>query len=728
MLSAEARHRIRRRTELGLRLRAEIGWRAETADRVFPLHTAAVMARSPWFITLVALVEVAGCGHAAGLAPSSEPACPAAPAGRTSAFSFYDRDQQKVLVYGGEPMAGYGRVADMWAWDGRCWAVLRPADGQLPGPRSRGFTAYDPDHHRILLFGGQGQDAPALRQLWSWAGGRWTRLPDAPVSAIASDGAMAYDAGRHQLVLVITPLSARVGNDRPTSSPMETWLYDGEAWRRAAPPHPFPYNPSAAVSSAAFDPTSQHVLVARMASGPTEIWSWDGHDWSISDHVPSARVRDLIAAGELGILAADGGDPLSPEGQLRPVYQLQGGRWILAGNPTVGPVTVLAPAYDQHRKELVTFSDIAQPSQSEQVFTADTWTWTPVRGWTKHPGPAPSPSPSASLTPAALPSQTPGPTPPAFPTAGPRAADLQCRLPMAFDTGGSSQDTSYRAFVQFPEGRVTITETFAGTLPKWTAYVRPGNRWLPLDWTFILPDETGYVEVETEQQAPYTTRLHLFDSATAHERLLQVPTPDGAPRFGYWLRGYRHEGAYVSEVALATEDGGHGLWLLDTNTGTRRELAPFGYWPIIAAGGAWGYANDDTVAPAPNGFAAFNSVVRLDLGTGQTQTWLTTPGRRIDILGIDASDRLLVEASNGSFESPSVAELRLLSAPGQWRTYPVPGSSTSSGLAPTYFTGVTDANGIWIDGANEIYLFDADHGLRLVMAGGYILNVAGPCA
>jgi len=715
--------RIRRWTEFRLRLQAEIAWPAETADGVFPLHIQRVMARSLCrLITLAAVVAVVGCGSAAGLPPSSRGTCPATPAGRTSAFSFYDREQQKVLIYGGEPMPGYGRVSDMWAWDGRCWAALRPADGQLPGARSRGFTAYDPDHHRILLFGGQGQDAPALRQLWSWAGGRWTRLPDAPVSATSSDGAMTYDAARHQLVLVITPSSVRAGNHSTARSSMETWLYGGEAWGRGAPPHPFPYNPAAAVSSAAFDSTSRHVLVARTASGPTEIWSWDGQDWSLADHLPNARARDLIDAGGLGVLAPDDGDPLSPEGQLRPVYQLQGGQWTLAGNPTVGPATVMAPAYDQHRKELVTFSDIAQPSQSEQAFTADTWTWTPAAGWTKHPGPVPSLSPSVSPTPAALPSLTPGPTPPAFPTAAPAAAALNCRLPVAFDTGYSPQDTSYRALVQFPGGRVTIAESFPGTLPKWTAYLKPANRWLPLDWTFILPDESGYVTVETEQQAPYTTRLHLFDSATAQERVLQVPPPDGAPQYGYWLRAYRPEGVYVSEVALATEDGGHGLWLLDATTGGRRELEPFGYWPVIAAGAAWGYANDDTVAPPPSGFAAFNSVVRLDLRIGQTQTWLTTPGRRIDILGIDTSGRLLVEVSDGV-----AAELRLLSVPGQWRTYSVPGSATNSGSAPIYSSGITDANGIWIDGSAEIYLFDADYGLRLVLAGGYVLNAAGQC-
>jgi hypothetical protein len=246
----------------------------------------------------------------------------------------------------------------------------------------------------------------------------------------------------------------------------------------------------------------------------------------------------------------------------------------------------------------------------------------------------------------------------------------------------------------------------------------------------ILPNESAYVTVETEQQPPYTSRLHLVDSATGLERVVQVPPPDGAPRYLYVLRGYTPDGVYVSQAAAATEDGGHGLWLLDTITGTRREISPYGYWPIIGGGAAWGYAYDDTVARPPDGWAAFNSVVRLDLRTGQTQPWLVTPGRRIDITGVDGIGRLLVMVSNGHGDtgSATVADLRLLSGPGQSRTYTVPPAASYPGLAVLRFIGVTDANGIWLGDVNATYLFDAEQGLRRMLWGGYVLDVAGRCA
>src|SRR2546428_12175788 len=101
---------------------------------------------------------------------------------------------------------------------------------------------------------------------------------------------------------------------------------------------------------------------------------------------------------------------------------------------------------------------------------------------------------------------------------------------------------------------------------------------------------------------------------------------------------------------------------------------------------------------------AYSCVVRLDLRTGQTQVWLVTPGRQIDIVGVDQAGRPLVMVRNGLG-----AELQL-SAPGQWQTYPVPQAATHAGLANAYPNGISDANGIWIEDADAIYLFDQQQG------------------
>jgi hypothetical protein len=242
--------------------------------------------------------------------------------------------------------------------------------------------------------------------MWSWAGGQWTRLGDSPASPNNLGGGVGYDAARHQLVVVAMPPAFRVGWDDPSPFSMDTWLHDS-SWHRADPVHKLPFIGS---TDMVFDPMSGHLLIPRMLSDTSEVWSWDGHDWSLTaEQIPTHR-GVLVESGDLGILALEAGDPLGRPGQYRRVFRWQGGRWSATKPVTVGPTYLIRPAYDQHRKELVSFGDIFQPDSSHQVFTQDTWTWTLEAGWTRHAGPAPTPSPSPSPPPP-IPSPTPCPSP-----------------------------------------------------------------------------------------------------------------------------------------------------------------------------------------------------------------------------------------------------------------------------------------------------------------------------
>jgi hypothetical protein len=336
----------------------------------------------------------AGCGYVSS-STSASPSVSASPwqagnpVARLGGVSFYDHDIQKVFIFGGAAQSGpgagtaHGRyLSDMWAWDGLAWRAVPPAAAdQVPAGLVGAFTAYDPDHKRILLLGGQDQPRqPYLHQLWSWAGGRWTRLPDAPASVDIQGAAMAYDAAGHDLVVVTMPPTFVWGGD-PTGVLMDTWLYDGSVWRLANPAHKVPYYPTAMV----FDSSSRHVLLSHPTPDATQVWSWDGRDWTVTAESTSSDVA-LVDGGDLGTLAMDQGNPLARPGQPRPAFRLQGGHWSAAGPVTVGPATVTAPTYDQHRNELVAFSDIWSADGTGQTTSDDTWTWTLAAGWTKHTG------------------------------------------------------------------------------------------------------------------------------------------------------------------------------------------------------------------------------------------------------------------------------------------------------------------------------------------------------
>jgi hypothetical protein len=347
----------------------------------------------------VLALAAAGCGQTVGLVAPSSSTCAAVPPLRTAHVAFYDRDARRVVMYGD----------DLWVWDGGCWARVQ-ARGDAPGDRAAaGLTTYDPDGKRVLLFGGTPND---LRQVWSWADGQWTRLADSPASPSIIGGAIAYDVARHQLVVAVMPPAFRGGLDDPRVFSMDTWLWDGGTpWRRADPAHKLPFRPESMV----FDPSTNTVLASRLIGATTEVWSWDGRDWTLAlAQIPTYR-GVLVDGGDLGILAVEEGNPLARPGEVRRVFRFQAGRWVSVGPSTVGPSTVFAPTYDPRRKELVAFGDVFMLSSSQQVFTQDTWTWTPAAGWTKHAGPVPtpssSPSPSESSTASAAASPMPSATP-----------------------------------------------------------------------------------------------------------------------------------------------------------------------------------------------------------------------------------------------------------------------------------------------------------------------------
>jgi hypothetical protein len=264
--------------------------------------------------------------------------------------------------------------------------------GQLPTAREKELTAYDPEHKRFLLFGGtDGQRAfgDYLSEVWSWAGGQWSRLPNAPIVATSDGGAMAYDPSRHELVVVTMPPTFHWGPDDPNAFPLDTWLRGDQGWRQVRPKHRMPFAPVSMI----FDSSRDRILASRESPNGTELWSWDGQDWNLTaGHLPGARAV-LVDGADLGILALDStGLP----GQPRPVYRLNGDQWVLAGPVTTGPSLALSPAYDPTRRELVSFSDSWQ-NGAAPLSTDDTWTWTAAAGWVRHAGHAPvslNPSPA----------------------------------------------------------------------------------------------------------------------------------------------------------------------------------------------------------------------------------------------------------------------------------------------------------------------------------------------
>ena len=93
----------------------------------------------------------------------------------------YDAERERAILFGG---LGGGQVElfDLWAWTGAEWNELT-FTGAAPEGRQRHAMAYDVARDRLVLFGGQADDA-ILDDLWEWDGSEWNELsPSSPPSA-----------------------------------------------------------------------------------------------------------------------------------------------------------------------------------------------------------------------------------------------------------------------------------------------------------------------------------------------------------------------------------------------------------------------------------------------------------------------------------------------------------------------------------------------------------------
>jgi hypothetical protein len=86
-----------------------------------------------------------------------------------------DPVRHQLVLFGGNPGTGGSPPPDTWTSDGSSWSKLAPS--QSPPARYDAPMVYDPDHHLMVLFGGQGltqgQTGP-LNDTWTWDGSNWT--------------------------------------------------------------------------------------------------------------------------------------------------------------------------------------------------------------------------------------------------------------------------------------------------------------------------------------------------------------------------------------------------------------------------------------------------------------------------------------------------------------------------------------------------------------------------
>jgi hypothetical protein len=144
------------------------------------------------------------------------------PAPRAAHGAAFDAAGQRLVLYGGRALDVF--FDDTWLWDGQAWSRAEAAG---PGRRSFQGMAWDAAGGRVVLAGGREGD-DRFGDAWAWGAGRWQALTargPTPrlVYALAPGpaGGLVLYGGGHQ----DEAQKAWILDD-------QTWILEGEAWRR----------------------------------------------------------------------------------------------------------------------------------------------------------------------------------------------------------------------------------------------------------------------------------------------------------------------------------------------------------------------------------------------------------------------------------------------------------------------------------------------------------------
>jgi N-acetylneuraminic acid mutarotase len=140
----------------------------------------------------------------------------------------YDDESDRVILFGGSDAVG--PLGDTWAYDVDTDSWTRLARGGGPEPRVYTAMAYDRETDRVILFGGvRGTEESPLDDTWAFdlETKTWTQL-DAEGPSARGWHVMAADAETGAIVLFGGGPSREACTD-------ETWIFDPEAetWTRS---------------------------------------------------------------------------------------------------------------------------------------------------------------------------------------------------------------------------------------------------------------------------------------------------------------------------------------------------------------------------------------------------------------------------------------------------------------------------------------------------------------
>jgi len=225
------------------------------------------------------------------------------PPARSDHAMVYDSAQNRVLLFGGRKEGEvvrqrFGVLNDTWAWKNGEWQELGPA--AAPPARYGHSLAYDRDRNRVILFGGYNYSTDGKNTIearfdtWEFDGDTWSRVNESGPDV--AKPLLVFDAARHVTILL--------GVDTTEfSTVMYSWDSAASSWKSVTSATlPSCVNEGQLV----YQTHNQRPLVAGgICTGSEfleETYEWDGTTWtklttnSTSRAVGSAMAYDTTNA------------------------------------------------------------------------------------------------------------------------------------------------------------------------------------------------------------------------------------------------------------------------------------------------------------------------------------------------------------------------------------------------------------------------------------------------
>jgi len=126
----------------------------------------------------------------------------ARPDPKSEASAIYDPVNDRLILFGG--FNGSVHQNDLWAFDfnSETWEQISPS-GSIPPARRGAMAVYDPNGHRLILFGGLG-DVDNFNDVWVFDlnSEEWTQLsPSGTIPPGRGGGAAFFDSDNNRLII-----------------------------------------------------------------------------------------------------------------------------------------------------------------------------------------------------------------------------------------------------------------------------------------------------------------------------------------------------------------------------------------------------------------------------------------------------------------------------------------------------------------------------------------------